>query len=121
MEGTRWFKRLQGEAKRISPYIRFKRIKHGFYRIYWKDAYLAEAYKEMPMIGYTHTDNDIRFEDKRFYESKEDRAELTRKVKNFVEGYVDSLDRLRTSVYMMKHDKEFYETSSRGYRELKIK
>ncbi len=121
MEGSRYFKRFIKECKKISSHIRVKRIKHGFYRIYWKDAYIGECFKEMPLVGYDHTDNDKRFEEKKFYESKEDRAELTRKIKNFVEGYHDSLKKLQTRVWLMRHSKEHYERASRGYRELKIK
>lgn len=121
IEGSRWFKRLANDCKRISPHIRIKRIKYGFYRVYWKQAYIGELFKEMPLIGYNHTDNDKRFESKKFFEAKEDRAELTRKIKNFVEGYWDSLDRIKTRTWMLRHDKEFYETAIKGYRELKIK
>lgn len=121
MKGSRWFRRLVKECKKISSHIRIKSIKHGFYRIYWGQAYIGELFKEMPMVGYDHTENDARFESKRFYESKEDRAELTRKIKNFVEGYWDSLNRIRTRAWMMKHDREFYETSVKGYQELRIK
>ena len=121
MKGSRWFKRLVKECKKISPYIRIKAIKHGFYRVYWKQAYVGELFKEMPMIGYDHTDNDKQFEEKRFYESKEDGAEMTRKLKNFVEGYWDSLDRIRTRVWLIKHDKEAYKNAVEGSRHLKIR
>jgi hypothetical protein len=121
MEGSRWFRRLKSEIEKISSHIRLKRIKHGFYRVYWKQAYIGEVFKEMPLIGYDHTENDRRFESKNFYESKEDSAELTRNIKNFVEGYWDSIDRMRTRVYMMRHSKEFYEDAVNGYKEIKIK
>lgn len=120
-EGSKWFQRFVKEAKKISPYIRFVRIKHGFYRIYWKQAYIGECYKEMPRIGYDHTDNDYRFESQAYFESKEDQADLTRKIKNFVEGYVGSRDRLLTNLYMMKHSKEHYDTAKKGYQQMVIK
>lgn len=120
-EGSIWFQRLINDCKKISSHIRIKRIKHGFYRVYWKQAYIGELFKEMPMIGYNHTDNDKRFEDKQFYESKEDGVEMTRKLKNFVEGYWESLDRIRTRVWLMRHDKEAYKTAVDGYKQLVIK
>lgn len=121
MEGTIWFRRFKKELNKMSCHLRLIRIKHGFYRIYWNQGYLGEVFKEMPQIGYNHNENDRRFEEKSFYETKEDRAELTRKIKNFVEGYWETLDRIRTRVYMMKHDKEFFENSIQGYKQVKIK
>lgn len=121
MEGSRWFKRIVEESKKISKHIRFKRIKHGFYRIYWKQAYIGECFKEMPYRGYDHTDNDPRFESKKFWEEKEDNAEMIRQIKNFVEGYVETIDRIRTRVYNMRHNKEAYQTAVDGYKTLVIK
>ncbi len=119
--GSKWFKRLVKDCKKISSHIRIKRIKHGFYRVYWKQAYIGELFKEMPMKGYDHTDNDKGFEERKYWESKEDGAEMTRNIKNFVEGYWDSLDRIRTRVYNMRHSKEAYETAVKGYSRLNIK
>lgn len=120
-EGSKWFRRFVRECRRISPYIRIKRIKYGFYRIYYKHAYIGECYKSMPQIGYDHNDYDRRFDDKKFYESKEDNAELSMKVKNFVEGYFDSRDRIRTRIWMFRHDKEFNETALKGYGQVVVK
>ncbi len=120
-QGSRWFKRLLKDCKRISPHIRVKRIKYGFYRIFWKQAYLHEIYKEMPEFGYDIYENDMSLESKKLYEEFEDRAELTRKIKNYVEGYWDSLDRIRTRAWMMKSDKEFNETATRGYQQVVVK
>lgn len=120
-EGSYWFKRLVNDCKKISPYIRIKRIKLGFFRIYWRDAYIHEIYKEMPQTGYDVEENDYRYESKKFYESKEDRAELTRKIKNYVEGYWESLDVIRTRVYMFRHNKEMYENARRGYSQTVVK
>lgn len=119
--GSRWFRRFVKDCKKISPYIRIKRIKLGFYRIYWKQAYLHEVYAEMPQKGYDIEAYDPRFENKGYYEEFEDNAELTRNIKNFVEGYWDSLDTMRTRVWMMKHDKEFNEKSTKAYQQVTIK
>lgn len=105
-EGSRYFRRFLKDCKRISSHIKVKRIKHGFYRIYFNKGYIGECYKEMPPKGYDIEEIDNRFEDRKFWEKKEDRAELTRKVKNFVEGYADSFDSLQTNVYLMRHSKE---------------
>lgn len=120
-EGSIWFKRLVKDCKAISPHIRIKRIKYGFYRIYYQRAYIHEVYKEMPMEGHGVYENDIRFENQAYYEEYEDRAELTRKIKNYVEGYYESLDRIRTRVYMMRNDKEFNEQATKRYETVVIK
>lgn len=120
-EGSRWFRRLYREAKKIDPNFRFKRIKFGFYRIYYRDAYIHEVYKEMPYKGYDLDDLDPRFESQKYYEEYEDSGEITRKVKNYVEGYVDSIDRIRTRAYMMRNDKEFNDNATKAYREMVVK
>lgn len=122
--GSYWFKRFQDEAKRIDPHIHFKRIKYGYYRIYWmgggENAYLGECSKEMPEIGYDIEENDIQLESQKYYEEYEDQIELTKKIKNFVEGYWDSLHSLERKVFQMKHNKEFYKTVTTGYRQMRV-
>lgn len=120
-EGSLWFRRLLKDLKKISRHIRVKRIRNGFFRIYWKDAYIYEVYKEMPARGYGIETVDPRFESKKFWEEKEDRADLTRQLKNFVEGYYDALDHIKTSVYQMRHNKEHYELTRKGYSQTVIK
>ena len=119
--GSYWFKRFYRDCKRIDHNIRFKRIKHGFYRIYWRQAYLHECHKEMPFIGYTFEDYDPRFESKSYYEEYEDNADLTMKIKNFREGYYDALDRIRTRCYLMRNNNEFNMRTSNIYKQIKIK
>ena len=120
-EGSGWFRRFVRDCKKISPHLRIKRIKYGFYRIYWKQAYLGEVYKEMPEMGHDIFDINMHFEEKKYVEKLEDRAELTRMIKNFIEGYWESLDRIRTKAYLMKHDKTFHDEATRGYRKVVIK
>jgi len=124
-EGTYWFKRLVCDAKKISKYIEFRRIKDGFYRIYWKgsgpSAYIGECYKEMPEIGYDIHENDVYLEDKKYYEEFEDRTELTRKIKNFVEGYWEVLDRLKTNIYLIKNNKEHRKMAIERYQTIYVK
>ena len=120
-EGSLSFKRLVKELSKITKYLRFKRIKHGFYRVYFKHAYIGEMYKNMPRKGYDFVDEDPRFEDKKFYEGKEDQIDLIRNIKNFVEGYSDSKDSLVTRLYMLRHDKEFNENSMRAFQTLVVK
>jgi hypothetical protein len=125
MVGSYWFKRFVNDAKKISSGIEFKRIKHGFYRIYWKgsgpSAYIGECYSEMPEVGYNIEEKDQYLESHKYYEEYEDRAELTRKIKNFVEGYWESLDRLRTNVYLLKNNKEHRENSIKRYSTFVVK
>ncbi len=120
--GSHWFRRFVRECAKISPYIEFVRVKYGFYRIYWKEAYLHEVYKEMPLIGFEHEDDDIAMqESQKYFEEYEDQGEITRKVKNYTEGYWDSIDRIKTRVYMLKNDQEFYETARKAYQQFVIK
>jgi len=121
VEGTRWFRRLYKDVMRMSPHFRFKRIKLGFYRIYWKQAYIHEVYKDMPEKGYDIEEYDPRFESQSYFEEYEDNAELTRKIKNYVEGYWDSLDRIRTRTYLIKNSKEFNEEATGAYQQMVVK
>lgn len=121
IEGSRWFKRFYKDCKAISKHIKFKRIKLGFFRIYYQDAYLHEVYKEMPEHGYDIYDLDPRFESRSYYEEFEDNAELTRKIKNYVEGYWDSLDRIKTRIYMMRTNKEYNTNARNAYKKMYVK
>lgn len=121
VEGSTWFRRLVKECKAISPFIRFKRIKFGFYRVYWRDAYIHEVYKEMPAKGYDIEAYDPRLENKSYYEEYEDKAELTRRIKNFVEGYYDSKDKILTRVYMFKNNDEMYQKAKNAYKQVYVK
>lgn len=121
MEGSRWFRRFVKDCKKISPHIRIKRIKFGFYRIYWKQAYIHEVYKEMPLYGHDIYEKNINLTSQKYAEEHEDNAELIRKIKNYVEGYHESLDRVLTRNYMMKHDKEFNKNATQMYKQVVIK
>ena len=120
-EGSIWFRRLVKDIKKIDPYLRLKRAKLGFYRIFWKDIYVHEIYKECPMIGYDFEVDDPRYENQKYFEEYEDSNEVTRKIKNFKEGYFDSLDRIRTRVYLMRHDKEFHDNAKKAYQQMVVK
>ncbi len=121
MKGSRWFKRFKEECESFSPHVRFKEIKLGFYRIYYKGFYIGEAYKEMPPHGYDKVEEDPRFQEQSYYEEYEDNAKLTREIKNFVEGYWDASDQFRTRMYMLRNDDEFYKTSRDAYKSVYIK
>jgi len=119
--GSLWFRRLVKDCKNISSHIKVRRIAHGFYRIYFNRAYIHEIYKELPQEGYHIEGKDFNFTNKKYAEEYEERAELTRKIKNYVEGYWDSLDTIRTRVYMMKHNKEFNEQATKRYQTVVVK
>lgn len=121
MKGTYWFKRFVRECKRMSPHIRFVPIKMGFYRIYWRDAYVHECYSEMPYKGYDIEEEDPRLMSKHYYEEYEDQVELTRKIKNFVEGYADSMKKMKRRVWLLKNDPEHYKQSKRAYQQMVVK
>jgi len=120
-EGSIWFQRLVKDAKKISPHIRIKHAKLGFYRIYWKQIYVHEIYKEAPLHGYDFEIVDPRLEDRRYFEEYEDTNEITRKIKNYKEGYWDALDTIKTRVYMMRHSKEFYDNAEKAYKQVAIR
>lgn len=114
MAQSRWFKRLREDCRRISPHIHFRRIRLGFWRIYYKDMYLHEVYEDMPLKGYDIETWNPRLENRSYYEEYEDNIETIRNVKNFVEGYYDSSNRIKTRVYLHRHDKEFNEEQERA-------
>lgn len=124
-KGTRWFRRFVKEAEAMSPHIRFKRIKFGFYRIFWVgdgvSAYIGECSKFMPEIGYDIEEKNFQLESKSFYEEMEDNAELIQKIKNFREGYWDSKERLKTNIYLMKNNKDHRKEQQAAYQQMVIK
>lgn len=124
-EGSYWFKRLVREITSSYPDVEFRKIKYGFYRIYWRGsgypAYIGECYKELPEVGYEIYDNDIFFESKKYYEEFEDTAELTRKIKNFVEGYWEMMDHLKTRLYMVRNNTEYRNMCIQQYKQMVIK
>jgi hypothetical protein len=109
----------------MSQHFLFVPINYGWYRIYWtgggEPAYIHEVWKWMPYKGYDIEEKDMELVSQRYYEEYEDRLEVSRKVKNFVEGYWDSLDRLKTRTYMLKNDKAFREEATKAYRQVKVK
>ena len=120
-KGTIWFRRFKKECESLSPYVRFREIKFGFYRIYYKGFYIGEAFKEMPHKGYDKVEEDPRLEKQSYYEEYEDTAKITREIKNFVEGYFDAKDQFRTRMYMLRNDDEFYRTSRDAYKSVYVK
>lgn len=121
ISGNIWFKKFKAEAEKLSPHIKFRRIKYGFYRIYWDNAYIMECYNQMPPKGYDKTEDDVRFMNQSYYEEYEDKAKLTRQIKNFVEGYYDSINTLKTRVYMLKNNYEFRDTAKKAYAQHYVK
>lgn len=124
-EGTRWFRRFRSEAEAMSPHIRFKRIKFGFFRIYWvgdgTSAYIGECSKDMPQFGYDIEEKNYQLESKSYFEEYEDNAELIQKIKNFREGYWDSKERLKTNVYMLKNNAEHRKEAQAAYAGMIVK
>lgn len=119
--GNYWFTKFKEDAEKLSPFLRFRRIKYGFYRIYWQDAYIGECYSMMPPYGYEKTEDNVRFMNQSYYEEYEDSAKLTREIKNFVEGYAESLDMLKTRIYMLRNNQEFRKEAKNGYKQMYVK
>lgn len=124
-EGSHYFRRFVKECKKLSPHLKFVPISYGYYRIYWvrggSAAYMHEVYKWMPYKGYTQNELDPNVDSQKYYEEYEDQIKLTRKIKNFVEGYTDSMHTLITRVYMFKNSKEFRDEATKAYRQVKVK
>ena len=121
IQGSYWFKRLMEDIKSIDPYLRVVRAKMGFYRIYWKQSYVHEIYSECPMIGYDFEIEDPSLESQKYYDELEDCKENTRKLKKYKEGYFDSLDHIKTRVWMLRHDKEFNENAAKRWQEAVVR
>jgi hypothetical protein len=105
----------------MSPHIRFQPIKHGFYRIYFRNAYIGECFKDMPEMGYEIFERSFQFDDYSHYQEFHDNVDTTLRVKNFVEGYWETKKRLRMKLYNIHMDKEFYATALKGYSQARIK
>lgn len=120
-EGSYWFRRFMRDLSKVSKYIKVRRIRHGFFRIYWKDAYVHEVYKEMPYKGYVWYTESPYKESLRLVQQWEQDGEVQRKVKNFVEGYVDALKAIKLRVYQFKNNDEHYQTAKDMYKQMVIK
>lgn len=124
-QGSRWFQRLKKEVSAMSPHIRFRRIKYGFYRVFWVgdgvSAYIGECSKHMPEIGYDIEEKNFQLESKKFFEEFEENAELIQKIKNFREGYWDSRDRLLTNIYLLKNNSEHRKEAQAAYAQMYVK
>lgn len=120
-EGSYWFRRLVRELKSISKHFKVRRIKHGFYRIYWQDAYVHEVYKEMPYKGYVwYTTSPYADSLKLMLEYEHD-GDIQRKVKNFVEGYAEASKAIKLRIYQFKNNDEHYRTARDMYKQCVVK
>ncbi|MCK9371301.1 hypothetical protein M0R04_15415 [Candidatus Dojkabacteria bacterium] len=124
-QGSCWFRRLRYEVESMSKHIRFKRIKFGFYRIFWTgdgvSAYIGECSKNLSQFGYDIEEKNFQLESKKYFEEYEDNAELIQKIKNYREGYWDSIDKLRTNIYLLKNNNEHRKEAQMAYQELRVK
>ena len=121
MAQSYWFKRLVNEVKKTDSQIRVVRLKLGFWRIYWKNHYIMECFEEMGSQYHDIEGYDPRLESQKYYEEFEDHVKLVRTIKNFAEGYYDSLDKFKRRIYQLKHSPEFWERSKRAWEESSIK
>lgn len=120
-EGSRWFRRLMRDLRKMSKHFKVRRIRCGFYRIYWKDAYVHEVYKEMPYRGYVwYTESPYKDSLKLIQDWEQD-GEIQRKVKNFVEGYVEASKAIKLRMYQFKNNDEHYRTAKDMYKQMVIK
>ena len=121
VKGSYWFRRLVKDLKKISKHIKVIPIRHGFVRIYWKEAYVHEAYKEMPMKGYVwYTDSPYK-ESLKLVQEWEDDGTIQRKVKNYVEGYWEALRAIKLRIFQFKNNEEHYRIAKDMYKHVVIK
>ena len=116
-----WFEKFRIDAENLSIHFRFRRLKDGFWRIYWKDHYAGECFEEMTQNGYNIETYDYRLESQSYYEEYEDHVKTVRTIKNFVEGYWNGMASLKRKLYQLRRDKEFFETSQRAYKGMVIR
>ena len=121
MAQSSYYKRLKRECHKISPHIRFKRIRCGFVRIYYKNSYLHEVDESMPRQGYDFEIANPKLEDRNFYQEYEDQIDVIKTVKNFKEGYNDAKDRIQTRIWMHRHNLEFNQRSEVAYRTMVVR
>lgn len=120
-EGSYWFRRLMRDLRKMSKHFKVRRIRHGFFRIYWKDAYVHEVYKEMPHKGYSwYTESPYKESLKLMQEYEED-GTIQRKIKNFVEGYADAKRAIKLRMYQFKNNPEHYEIAKDMYKQVVVK
>lgn len=75
----------------------------------------------MNLRGHDIEEKNWNMEDFSYWRTHGDVADQSAKLKNFREGYTETLNLLRTRTFMIKHDKEFYERARAGYSQLRIK
>ena len=73
------------------------------------------------MLGYDIYDLNPRMESKKYYQEYEDYDELPRKLKNYVEGYYDAIDRIRKRIFLSRTQKEFHDNATKAYKQFRIK
>ncbi len=108
-----WFLRICQDLKKMDSQIRIVRLKLGFWRVYWKGNYLGELFEEMSCQYHDTESYDPRLESQKYYEEYEDHIKLVRTLKNFTEGYYDSLAKFRRRIYQLRHNPEFWSRSKR--------
>lgn len=101
--------------------IRVVRLKLGFWRIYWKNHYIGELFEEMGSQYHDIEGYDPRLESQKYYEEFEDHVKMVRTIKNFAEGYYDSLIKFQKRIYQLRHNPEFWERSKRAWEDSSIK
>lgn len=105
----------------MSKHIKVRRIRHGFFRIYFKEAYVHEVYKELPYKGYVwYTESPYKDSLKLSLAWEQD-GEIQRKVKNYVEGYSEALKAIKLRVYQFKNNEEHYRLAKDMYKHVVIK
>ena len=121
MAQSTWFKRARAECESMSPYIRFKRIRMGFWRVFFKNSYLHECTEDMKVKGYDIIEPNPRLERREFFQEYEDNIDAIMHVKNYREGYHDFMDHIRTRVFLHKSDKEFSANAEKAYSQFVVK
>jgi len=120
-EGSYWFRRLMRDLYRMSKHFKVRRIRCGFYRIYYKDAYVHEVYKEMPQRGYEWYTQSPYIDSLKLVQQWEQDGEIQRKIKNFVEGYHEAYKAIKLRMHQFRNNDEHYRIAKDMYKQVVIK
>lgn len=114
-------KKCINEIQGMSKHFKVVPVRQGFARIYWKSAYIHEIPLSMFRYGYDIKELDQRVESQEYYEEYEDGNNMVMYIKNYREGYYDTMLTIRKRFWLLKHSQEHYERTLNAYKKMVIK
>ena len=80
-----------------------------------------ECYDSMPAMWRDIENYDPRLESQKYYEEYEDHVKMVRTIKNFMEGYYDSIQKLKRCFWLLRHNEDFWKSSGNIYNQAVVK